>query len=63
MALRLIKIVPPHGYDDPKSLIDKDDVIDSWIEKFEEGNVIVNLLAEVEYTEKILGDLETEFKV
>ena len=61
MALRLIKILPPDGFDDLKSLINEDDIIDSWVDKSEGDRTVINLLAEVEITEKILGDLETKF--
>ncbi|MEX0722721.1 MAG: TIGR00341 family protein [Gracilimonas sp.] len=61
MALRLIKILPPNGFDDLQSLINEDDIVDSWIDKSEGGRTVVNLLADVELTEKILGDLETRF--
>ena len=61
MALRLIKILPPDGYDNPESLIEEEDVIDSWIDTSEGGRTVINLLAEVELTEKILGNLETRF--
>lgn len=61
MALRLIKILPPDGFDDLESLINKDDIVDSWIDGSEGGKAALNLLAEVEFTEKILGDLETKF--
>ncbi|HET8865984.1 MAG TPA: TIGR00341 family protein [Gracilimonas sp.] len=61
MALRLIKILPPEGFEDLESLIDEDDIIDSWIERSEGSQTVINLLAEVEYTEKILGDLEAKF--
>lgn len=59
MALRLIKILPPNGYNDPESLINEDDIIDSWIDRSEGNRTVINLLAEVELTEKILGDLES----
>lgn len=61
MALRLIKILPPNGYNDPESLINEDDIIDSWIDRSEGNRTVINLLAEVELTEKILGDLESKF--
>lgn len=61
MALRLIKILPPNGFDDVESLINEDDIIDSWIDRSEGGRTVINMLAEVELTEKILGDLETKF--
>lgn len=61
MALRLIKILPPNGYGDLKSLINEDDIVDSWIDKSEGDRTVINLLADVELTEKILGDLETKF--
>ncbi len=61
MALRLIKILPPNGYGDLKSLINEEDIVDSWIDKSEGDRTVINLLADVELTEKILGDLETKF--
>lgn len=61
MALRLIKILPPKDFDDVESLINEDDIIDSWIDRSEGNKTVINLLAEVELTEKILGDLETRF--
>ncbi|MBD3615992.1 MAG: TIGR00341 family protein [Gracilimonas sp.] len=61
MALRLIKILPPKGFNDLKSLINEDDILDSWIDKSEGDKTVINLLADVELTEKILGDLETKF--
>lgn len=61
MALRLIKILPPNGYGDLKSLINEDDIVDSWIDKSEGDRTVINLLADVELTEKILGELETKF--
>jgi uncharacterized hydrophobic protein (TIGR00341 family) len=60
MALRLIKILPPDNYDDLKSLIDKDDIVDFWIDKSEGDRTVINLLADVELTEKILGNLESK---
>lgn len=61
MALRLIKILPPRGFNDLTSLINEDDILDSWIDKSEGDKTVINLLADVELTEKILGDLETKF--
>ncbi len=61
MALRLIKILPPNGYDDLNRLINEDDIVASWIDKSEGGKTVINLLADVELTEKILSDLETTF--
>lgn len=63
MALRLIKILPPNGFGDPKSLINEDDIVDSWIDRSEseDDRTVVNLLAEVELTEKILGEIESRF--
>ncbi|MDR9418538.1 TIGR00341 family protein [Gracilimonas sp.] len=61
MALRLIKILPPKDFEDIKSLINEDDILDSWVDKSEGNKTVVNLLAEVELTEKILNDLETKF--
>ena len=62
MALRLIKILPPEGFADFESLISEEHVLDSWIDKSEDGGkTSINLLADVGLTEKILGDLETKF--
>lgn len=61
MALRLIKILPPNDYQDIESLINEEDILDSWIDTSEGGRTVINLLADVELTEKILGDLETRF--
>jgi uncharacterized hydrophobic protein (TIGR00341 family) len=61
MALRLIQILPPDDFKDTDRLINKDDLVDSWTEKSESGRVTVNLLADVELTEKILKDLDQAF--
>lgn len=61
MALRLIKILPPGGFREFDQLIKEEDVIDSWIDKSEGDRTVVNLLADVELTEKILRELETTF--
>ncbi|SMO66534.1 TIGR00341 family protein [Gracilimonas mengyeensis] len=62
MALRLVKILPPEGFEDFESLINEEDIVDSWIDKSEDGGkTSINLLADVGLTEKILGELETKF--
>ncbi|MFP8488064.1 TIGR00341 family protein [Gracilimonas sp. Q87] len=61
MALRLVKILPPEGFNDLNELVNEDDIVDSWIDKSEGGKTVINLLADVELTEKILGELETKF--
>ncbi|MEX0944370.1 MAG: TIGR00341 family protein [Balneolaceae bacterium] len=61
MALRLIKILPPAGYKDIENLINEDHIIDFWIDKSEGDRTVINLLADVELTEKILHELEDNF--
>jgi uncharacterized hydrophobic protein (TIGR00341 family) len=61
MALRLIKILPPRGFKNHERLINKEDLVDSWIEESESERISVNLLADVELTEKILKDLDQAF--
>lgn len=61
MALRLIKILPPKNFTNYQDLISKDDVVDSWMEEADAGFKTVNLLADVELTEKILNDLDQAF--
>lgn len=61
MALRLIQILPPPDFKDHESLIDRDVVLDSWIEHEEDGRTKVNLLADVELTENILNELDQQF--
>lgn len=61
MALRLIKILPPRDFKNHERLINKEDLVDSWIEESESERISVNLLADVELTEKILKDLDQAF--
>lgn len=61
MALRLIKIIPPKGFDRINDIVDEDDVIDHWIEKTDSGHISVSILADVELTEKILDDIADKF--
>jgi uncharacterized hydrophobic protein (TIGR00341 family) len=61
MALRLIKILPPRDFKNHERLINKEDLVDSWIEESESERTSVNLLADVELTEKILNDLDQAF--
>lgn len=61
MALRLIKILPPEGFEIVSDIVNKEDIIDSWIEKTDTGGDSVSILADVELTEKILGEIESKF--
>ncbi|TVQ04855.1 MAG: TIGR00341 family protein [Balneolaceae bacterium] len=61
MALRLIKIIPPVDRSDFESFLKDEDYIDSWIDKMEDGKSIINILADVEMTEKILQDFDAAF--
>jgi uncharacterized hydrophobic protein (TIGR00341 family) len=61
MALRLIKIIPPGDRSDFESFLNDEDYIDSWIEKSEDGKSLINILADVEMTEKILQDFDSAF--
>lgn len=61
MALRLIKILPPEGYENAGDIVNRDDVIDLWIEKTESGRDSISILADVELTEKILEEIEDKF--
>lgn len=61
MALRLIKILPPRDYKNYERLINKEVLVDSWIEESDSERTSVNLLADVELTEKILNDLDQAF--
>ena len=61
MALRLIKILPPKKIGKFDDWVDKDDVIDYWVEEGGKGDQSIHLLVDVELTEKILQDLETRF--
>ena len=61
MALRLIKVLPPEGFENAGDIVSKDDVIDLWIEKTESGRDSISILADVELTEKILEEIEQSF--
>ncbi|MCC5914692.1 MAG: TIGR00341 family protein [Balneolaceae bacterium] len=61
MALRLIKIIPPEGYDPKRKLFDEENVLDYWTEESREGKTTINLLADVELTESILKEIESAF--
>lgn len=61
MALRLIKVLAPKNFKNHQDLINKDDLVDSWIEETESGQKSISLLADVELTEKILNDLDQAF--
>jgi uncharacterized hydrophobic protein (TIGR00341 family) len=61
MALRLIKIIPPGDRSDFESFLNDEDYIDSWIEKSDDGKSLINILADVEMTEKILQDFDSAF--
>lgn len=61
MALRLIKILPPKGFDRINDIVDEDDIIDHWIEKTDSDHITISILADVELTEKILGDIANKF--
>lgn len=61
MALRLIKILPPKGFERVGDLVNEDDIIDHWVEKTDSDHISISILADVELTEKILGDIEDCF--
>lgn len=61
MALRLIQILPPKGFDRIDDIVDIDDIIDHWIEKTDADHISISILADVELTEKILGDITDKF--
>lgn len=61
MALRLINILPPKGFDRIEDIIDEDDIIDYWVEKTESDHISISILADVELTEKILEDIADKF--
>jgi len=61
VALRLIKILPPEGFENVGDIVNKEDIIDSWIEKTDPGRDSVSILADVELTEKILEEIESKF--
>lgn len=61
MALRLIKILPPEGFDRIDAIVNEDDIIDHWIEKTDSDHISISILADVELTEKILEDIAGKF--
>jgi len=61
LALRLINIIPPKGFDRIEDMLDEDDIVDHWIEKTESNHISISVLADVELTEKILGDISDKF--
>jgi uncharacterized hydrophobic protein (TIGR00341 family) len=61
VALRLIKILPPKGFERVGDLVNEDDIIDHWVEKTDSDHISISILADVELTEKILGDIEDCF--
>lgn len=61
MALRLIKILPPKGFEHVEDIVNEDDIIDYWVEKTDSDHISISILADVELTEKILGDIEDQF--
>ncbi len=61
MALRLIKILPPKGFDQVEDIVNADDIIDHWVEKTDSDHISISILADVELTEKILEDIADRF--
>jgi uncharacterized hydrophobic protein (TIGR00341 family) len=61
MALRLIKLIPPENFDLDDELINRDDIVDSWVHKSEDNIPEINMLVDVELTEKILSEIENRF--
>lgn len=61
MALRLIKLIPPGNFDLDDELVHRDDIVDYWIHKSDENKPEINMLVDVELTEKILGEIESRF--
>jgi len=61
LALRLIKILPPKGFERAGDIVNEDDIIDHWVEKTDSDHISISILADVELTEKILGDIEDCF--
>ncbi len=61
MALRMIKIIAPLDSGNLEGIVDSEDVIDSWFDQLENGRNTLNILADVELTEKILNDIDKNF--
>ncbi len=61
MALRLIKLIPPGNFDLDDELVHRDDIVDRWIHKSDDNKPEINMLVDVELTEKILGEIESRF--
>ncbi|MDZ7757008.1 TIGR00341 family protein [Rhodohalobacter sp.] len=60
MALRLIQIITPEGFDPVEEIINEEDVIEQWIDDSVSGRTTVHILADVELTEKILEDIDNK---
>jgi len=60
MALRLIQIITPEGFDPVDEIINEEDVIEQWIDDSISGRTTVHILADVELTEKILEDIDNK---
>lgn len=60
MALRLIQIITPEGFDTVEEIINEEDVIEQWIDDSVSGRTTVHILADVELTEKILEDIDNK---
>ena len=60
MALRLIQIITPEGFDPVEEIINEEDVIEQWIDDSISGRTTVHILADVELTEKILEDIDNK---
>jgi uncharacterized hydrophobic protein (TIGR00341 family) len=58
MALRLIQIITPEGFDPVEEIIDEEDVIEKWVDDSVSGRTTIHILADVELTEKILEDID-----
>lgn len=58
MALRLIQIITPEDFDPIEEIIDRDDVIEQWVDDSVTGRTTIHILADVELTEKILEDID-----
>jgi len=61
LALRLIKILPPKGFERVEDIVNEDDIIYHWVEKTDSDHISISILADVELTEKILEDIESHF--
>ena len=57
----MIKIIAPLDSGNLEGIVDSEDVIDSWFDQLENGRNTLNILADVELTEKILNDIDKNF--